>query len=240
MKTINDKGEKMDVKNKLKNILEENKKLKEELQMAKTRLKENEANKDLQAPAPQPLTKSDGTALDAKNASADDLAKKYEENEADKDVQATPAQPVKPSDGDSAMKTDSVKASADDLAKKYSASKMEQSPEGEEDNKEEQVDLEEEGDKPETDLAEKYSEMEGDMGKVVEIMEALKNEVDNLKQEVAAMKGGNSEEGEGDVNVSEQPEPPITEKAHLRDVFVESLKVGNKDKFGQIVQKVIY
>ena len=237
----------MDAKKKLMNILEENKKLKEELNMSRKKLKEqNLEGTDTQVAPAQPLTKSDGTALDSKNASADDLGKKYEENEADVDTQATPTDAVPASDG---TKLDAVAASQDDLNRKYASKKMEQSPEGEEDNEEEAapvVDkkLEEQDEEkpieeqiPETDLAEKYSEMEGDMGKVVEIMEALKNEIDGLKQEIATIKGGESEEGDVE---GEKPEPPMVEKANLSSVFVEAMKVKGKDDFGKAVQNVIY
>jgi hypothetical protein len=226
----------MDAKEKLKNILEENRKLKEELKMVKTH-KENNANSDTQVAPAQLASKGDGSPLDAKNASQDDLAKKYAENEADKDVQAQAKQPVSGSDGNKDVKADAANASQDDLSKKYPVSKMEAEGDGIPKVGEQPVAKAEEGkaieDKPEVDITEKYKEMEGDMGKLVEIVGALKSRIEALEAK------GKTEAATAPVQGQEKPEPPMTENVNLRNVFVETIKT-DAESFGKIVRNVIY
>jgi len=224
----------MKAKEKLIAILEENKKLKEELKMVK--LKEQN---DTQVSPSQNVSKSDGAKSEPDKVAQDDMAKKYEENEETKDTQTNPPQPVSQGDGDSAMKTDADKTSQDNMADKYPASKMEA--EGDE------ADTPEEEEEPEPTEMEKFREMEDDMTKLVEVIESLKNRIEKLEG------NGNGEEeekpmeeqdevtvdAEEEEDKAEEPEPPMTESHSLRDVFIETIS-KREDDFGKVVQKVIY
>lgn len=248
---------KMKAKEKLLNVLKENKKLKEELKMVRKRYREqNEAEIDTQTkPTNGEVSTSDGTALQPADASQDDMAKKYEENEADVDTQATPKDSAPASDGTKMEPEEVGQNDAEEVRAKNA--KMEQvNANGEEDEeKKEQVNGEEEEDKKEEqangedeeELKEqengeeekKFEEMEDDMGKVAEILEQLVGRVDALEAKVNTLTGKENAE-EGDEEEETEPQPPISESRRLRDTFTEAVKTSQSDDFKNIAKNIIY
>lgn len=235
---------KMKAKEKLLNVLKENKKLKEELKMVRKRYREqNEAEIDTQTkPTNGEVSTSDGTALQPADASQDDMAKKYEENEADVDTQATPKDSAPASDGTKMEPEEVGQNDAEEVRAKNA--KMEQvNANGEEDEeKKEQANGEDEEELKEQENGEeekKFEEMEDDMGKVAEILEQLVGRVDALEAKVNTLTGKENAE-EGDEEEETEPQPPISESRRLRDTFTEAVKTSQSDDFKNIAKNIIY
>ena len=208
------------------NLIGENKKLKEDINMRKLK-EQNIAKSDTQVNPAQPVAKSDGSPIDAKNASQDDLAQKYkEQNVAAKDIQANPAEPAKASSG---TPLQAEPASADQPVK---PSVMEKTPEMEDEKEEPKEDkVGEDG---------KFKEFEGDMEKITEILEAMKGRIEALEKKIMSSAVAPEEKPEMPLK-AEEPMPPMAERAQLGlgSVFVESIKTADTN-FGKAVHKVIF
>lgn len=237
------------VKEKLTTILREHGRLSsqhylEENNMNKrTRLKEQDmADKDVQAPAKSsadaapknpllPDASQNQNEIQAESENGDGKDKMKEADMADKDVQA-PAT------------IDASKAKTPPLDDQASQNTGEiQKENAEEDEMQENA----EEDKP---MAERFREMEDDMYKVVDVVEALKNQVDELTKKVEALSAGEETPAEQapaepaappeQAPADEQPMAPHTESAILRGAFAESVAdVAEKQKIGQALGRLI-
>jgi len=105
----------MEPREMLKNVMEENRKLREDLAMAKSQ-RENVREKDVQAEPGANITQGT-TTPNPEKASQDDLGKKYQEGELENDKQTEPATNIAAGGTDLNAKT----ASQDDLSKKQGA-----------------------------------------------------------------------------------------------------------------------
>jgi hypothetical protein len=162
-----------------------------------------------------------------------------EANEANTDSQAAASIP---SDKDKGTKLEPKGAGQDDgsgLAGDKAASKMEKA------RKEaaEEEELEESADEDEDDkMSESFKEFremyESDMGKMTDIVERLKEEIDTLKGKVEELNGGEPEKEASDEK--SEPQPPMTESMRMKNIFTEAVKGKDDDSFGKSVHKVLY
>jgi hypothetical protein len=205
------------------------------------RHKENEAGQDTQAPASAAGVASKGTPLDPQGVGQNDgsgmIAK---ENDANADSQA--AASIMP-DSTKGTPLDAKGAGQDTgsgLAGDKAASKMEKARK-EAAEEEDEEELEESADEPKEELKERFREFremyESDMGKMTDIVERLKEEIDTLKGKVEELNG--SEPAKEADNASE-PQPPMTESMRLKNIFTEAIKPKDEDSFKASVRKVIY
>jgi len=91
-----------------------------------------------------------------------------------------------------------------------------------------------EQDEEEPVITERFREMEDDMGKVVDVVEALKNQIDELEEKFKSQFGDELDESD-----EEQPLAPQSESAILRSAFVESAENGIHTKFGEAAKHLI-
>lgn len=224
------------VKEKLTTILREHGRLSsqhylEETTMEKkTRLKEADmADKDVQAPANSSADSAPANPLspDAsqnqkgiQEADGQEKGKMKEADMADKDTQATPTSHNSPSDGGGPLEQDTPQNSKE-IQEKL------------EDEKKESADA----DADDAPQKERFREMEDDMHKLVDVVEALKNQLDEVKQKVEALGAGNSTP---QAPAEEEPMAPHTESAILKGAFAESAtSVAEKQKIGQALGRLI-
>jgi len=231
----------MNAEEKLKAIIRENKILKEQLggnspenkaeknQEEEDKMKEtNDVDKDIQS-NPASVSGKGAPTLNKDAATQDDMNKKYEESEdMDSDEQTNASE--SPS-GSATQKIDG--ASQDDMNVKYEeeVDKDSQAPadaavDGEtklvddgasqdnmsDKNETPKMESEDEETIEESDDEKTIEENEGsDMGKIVEILERLKEQQDGFEKRLSEMECGES-------NQEEMPEAPISEKLrHLKE-----------------------
>lgn len=209
----------MDIRPKLQSIFKEYKDLFiestniNEVQKMKRFKEENQAKSDTQAnptSANTPLPANDAGELKKDTPQNDKGIQK--ENESGKDTQAAPPQAVQASDGTP------PKQDASQNDKDMQKEQMQTIPAAPEDEEE----IKEKAAPGEKDLKEKFAEMEGDMGKVVDVVEALKNQIEAMNQRMTEMEGKIGKQP-GEEQVSEEPQAPVTESAILKGAFAESI-----------------
>jgi len=241
----------MNTKEKLSKILREHNALKksanmEESKMAK-KFKENDADVDSQAPASAPVAPADGTAM--KTDAPQNDAEIQKENEATVDSQQKPSDSAPASDG-TPMSPDASQNKKD--IQKEGTEEGDEEPSEEEPSDEPQPPIEENEDSDEDDkleeevgdeeedkaLDEKFKEMEDDMGKVVDVIEALKNQVDELGKKVTDMEEKfRNQAGEGEDE--EEPMEPVSESAILSGALMESTKApARKESLGDAAKAI--
>jgi len=231
-------------KTKLIEILQENKKMKEELSVMKKMKEANLVKTDTQVTPPEPAPAAAGGKLEPDVSSKGAEVQKEQANIAKADTQTQPSASVAPPGEGTPL--DAKGASQDDLAKKQEAPAMEtvkvkESESDEDEDEEEEENEEKYGEakkKKAFKMGFKLREMEDDMTKLVEIIEVLKNKVEALEKKVMTENPEPSPEGEVKTD-EEKPMPPMSESMTLRSVFVETMETG-KSNFSESARKVLY
>jgi len=240
----------MDTKTRLTNILKEHNQLKNSARMEETKMKykENEAPKDKQSEPSAVIAKaSDGTPM-KKDAPQNDknISAAGKENLIDKDKQAEPSQPVKPADGTPAKADASINDGSGNLNvagkeamedKEEEEKKKEALPEEKEDEKKEALPKE---DEKEPDYKERLKEMEDDMGKIVDVVESLKNSIDELNKKNSDMEERfKSAFNKDDLKKKDEPIAPQSESAILKGALSESIQgPAKKETFGDVARNI--
>lgn len=214
----------MDLKQKLVDILKENKTMKEELTMAKKLKEATDLSKDTQATPPQNAPASAGAALVPDGASKDVV----KENEAKTDTQATPSGEPKASDG--------TQLTADQTSKDTVKEQENETPEMKKDEVKKEAD-EPMAKKPEEEK-DVMKEQTGDMDMVVEVLEMMKAKIDELSSSVADLQAKLSAGTEAGVPSASEPMEPMEEKMNIKAIITDSIKGENK--FEEAVKNVLY
>lgn len=213
-----------------------------------TTMAENQANTDVQASASSSADKDKGTPLNAQSVGQDKTAqpaKQLQENEAGKDTQASASIPPDSNKDFAKATPDSVGQDASYEDRNKNAGTMERASKGkrfrelEEDEEilEEDMDSEE----PMTERFKEFVEAyEDDMSKMAEIMERLKEQLDTLKEEQDELKATMAGAPAMGAEQAAEPQPPLSENAKLRNVFVEAVSPSvDKKRFADAVSSVL-
>ena len=205
----------------------------EEKKMGKN-LKENEAEKDVQATPSQAVQPADGTPV--KTDASQNEKEIQAENEANVDKQAPASSDVKPSDGTQMVKDNTPQNSKEIQAEADMDKK-------DEEKEEKKIKKENEGEEEEKepDYLEKYREMEGDMGKLVESLEAMMQEMDGMKKRMDAMEQAyGKKDAQMPAEMPEEPMEPVSESAILKNVVKNDLTETKAESFGNASAKALF
>jgi len=232
-------------KTKLIEILQENKKMKEELSVMKKMKEANLVKTDTQVTPPEPAPAAAGGKLEPDVSSKGAEVQKEQANIAKADTQTQPSASVAPPGEGTPLNPDA--ASQDDLAKKAEAPAMEKVATKEQADSEEEDEEEEENEeklgeakkKKAFKMGFKLREMEDDMTKLVEIIEVLKNKVEALEAKVLGNAPVEPAPEAGEAKPDEMPMPPMSESMTLRNVFTEIIDT-KKIPFSESARKVLY
>lgn len=233
----------MDLKRKLAEVLKEHHKLKEELKMRKLK-EQNVANQDTQADPKSANTPLPSQGGDMKQDAPQNDQEIQEANQAEQDISADVPAPVAPSDGtpmkpDAPQNDEEIQQEAVDEEEGEDEEKKEQLEDEEEEQKEqiEEPEVPEE-EEPEMSPEEKFREMEDDMTKLVDVVEALKNQVDDMGKKISDME----ERFTNQAGPEEEEEPlePVSESMILNSALKESVgKVQKEESLGKAMSRFI-